>query len=428
MSQSEQSKNKKVMLAIVGIAILVMGLVGATYAFFNYTRTGSSNVIKTGKISFDAAQNGTVTLSDLFPITVNGNVTAQTPGVGSLSIHVTGDTTYDEGIEYLIKAVNVTDTNGTALPISIQIGYEASEGQGKTIGTEDEDYFDNRGGNTSRYQVLSENTISEGENLVVGYIAPGQTGIDGNLIIMAYLDARNIAITDTYPEEETDTNNDGYIDGTTDTWVNERTVFTTQEWNALQANGVSFQVKVEANQGIWVEDTRPVPTIDTCPGCKFMYTENIYYHGGANNANATVVADIPAGVVQTDYRKVITNDRKYFLGFTETQDGKIDRAFACGIKGEEPNQGTVFCIEGSSDGSTYISNRDFLNNLYGVWDGGSSYQGCEQTNQYLYCNGIVISDANVNGDVVVESDGVNACWVGGNNNVSLYNKAMLCGL
>ena len=42
--------------------------------------------------------------------------------------------------------------------------------------------------------------------------------------------------------------------GTTNEWVDGRTVFTTTEWNSLQQNGVSFQVKVEANEGIWVEE------------------------------------------------------------------------------------------------------------------------------------------------------------------------------
>ena len=317
-NQSEQKqKNKKIMLSIIGIAVLVIGLVGVTYAFFNYTRTGTANVIRTGNLSFNAEQSGTVTLSDLFPIaTTNGNVTAQTPGVGSLSIHITGSTSYDEGIEYIVKAVNVTNSNGTSLPISIGIGYEASEGQGKTIGTEDNSYFANRGGATSRYKVLSTDTISEGQDIVVGYIAPGQTGIDGNLVIIAYLDARNIAISDTYPDGivfgvNTELDNDKaaacasylsslnataawcqgtgtithesdditfqqaldngvitneqktylagqgmikelYTDGTTTEWVNGRTVFTTNEWNSLQSSGVSFQVKVEANEGVWV--------------------------------------------------------------------------------------------------------------------------------------------------------------------------------
>ena len=40
--------------------------------------------------------------------------------------------------------------------------------------------------------------------------------------------------------------------GTTSEWVNNRTVFTTEEWNSLQTNGISFQIKVEANEGTWV--------------------------------------------------------------------------------------------------------------------------------------------------------------------------------
>ncbi len=36
--------------------------------------------------------------------------------------------------------------------------------------------------------------------------------------------------------------------------IGDRVVFTTEEWNALQENGVSFQVKVEANEGIWVDE------------------------------------------------------------------------------------------------------------------------------------------------------------------------------
>ncbi len=124
-----QINNKKTFLSILGVAILVVGLVGITYAFFNYTRTGSANTIRTGEIYFNAEQGNTVTLSDLFPITVaqNETVTASTPGVGSLSLHITGNTTYEEGVEYLIEAVDVTSSGQSALPISIQIAYAPTE-------------------------------------------------------------------------------------------------------------------------------------------------------------------------------------------------------------------------------------------------------------------------------------------------------------
>lgn len=240
---------KKVLFITVSIAVLIILACGVTLAFFNYTRTGAANTVGTGRIFFDAEQSDTVTLSDLFPITTTGTVTSSTPGVGSLSIHVTGDTNYSEGLEYIVKAVNVTNSsNGVEVPISIAISYEAN-GTGKTIGTEDTNYFTNRGGNSSIYKVLSTNSITDDGDLVVGYIAPGETGIDGYITIIAYLDAGNIAITDTYngPSSTPDANN-----GTAGEWVDNRTVLTTTEWNELSSNGMSFQIKVEAAEGTWV--------------------------------------------------------------------------------------------------------------------------------------------------------------------------------
>ena len=253
-------KSKKQMFTVIGVFALILMLTTVTYAFFNYTRTGTANTIKTGRIAFNAEQGDTVTLDGLFPITTTGEITASTPGVGSLSIHVTGDTTYNEGIEYLVKAVNVTGSNGTSLPISVKIEYTANNN--KTIGTADDSYYTNRGGNSSIYKLLSTDTIENNGDLVVGYIAPGQTGIDGNITIMAWLDAANIAITDTIEGGNIEV--PGYDNGTDTDWIDGRTVFTTEEWNALTASGVSFQVKVEANEGIWVPSQLPsTATFDT---------------------------------------------------------------------------------------------------------------------------------------------------------------------
>ncbi len=236
------------MILVIASFILVLVLGTFSYAFFNYTRTGGVNNVRVGRINFSSTQNNTINLSDVFPTDSShlDNTNSSTVTIG-----ITGDTNYEDGIEYRVKTVNVSGSNGTDLPISVNISYSAN-GTGKTIGEEDEYYFTNRGGNTSIYQVLTTDTISENGDLVVGYIAPGETGIDGNITIMAYLDASNIAITDTLPEELTDTNNDGYIDGTDDEWVSGRTVFTTEEWNELSNSGVSFQIKVEAQEGVWI--------------------------------------------------------------------------------------------------------------------------------------------------------------------------------
>ena len=453
-------KSKRQMFIVIGVFALVMMLGTVTYAFFNYTRTGAANNIKTGRIYFNAdSGNNTVTLSDLFPISLEENetVTSNTPGVGSLKLHITGDTTYTDGVEYLIEAVEVTGNGQTALPISIDISYAATEAEQNQptndIGQVDENYFTNRGGSTSRYKLLSTGSISEGEDILVGYIAPGNTGIDGELTILAYLDADNIAITDTYPEgtkrevvtgystsacetaltgdataqalcsNEDDlqgaldnndlTNNQitallnagvitEYTDGTTSEWVHGRTVFTTEEWNALQATGVSFKIKATAQEGTWVP--KPIPTIPSCPGCKFMYTTNSYSYG----PNGTLIEDIEE-TIYDDYNDAITQDRNIFVGFTESNN-RIDKAYACIVKKIAPNAGTPFCLEGNSSGLALdnTSNVNLITSIFGTTD-SSNGNGCyyNDINNEWSCNDGIKGDHASAGSIDVFSPTIN---------------------
>ena len=45
-------KNNQILLSIIGVAILIVATVGVTFAFFNYTRTGSENTLSVGRIYF----------------------------------------------------------------------------------------------------------------------------------------------------------------------------------------------------------------------------------------------------------------------------------------------------------------------------------------------------------------------------------------
>ena len=187
----------------------------------------------------------------MFPIIPTQENLADNTKVGTVTIDVSGDTTYNQGVEYLVTATNVVNTVGSGVnqktvPISIQVSYEAKTN--KDIGTPSNSYFADRGSTTSYYKVLSSDTISDGDRLLVGYIKSDNTGIDGTITIKAYLDAGKIAISDTYDGTESDNM------GTTTNWVNNRVVLTTQEWNSLQQNGVSFQIRIEANEGIWVKE------------------------------------------------------------------------------------------------------------------------------------------------------------------------------
>ncbi len=46
----EENKNKKIMLSIIGVAILIVSVVGVTVAFFNHTITGQENNFSVGRI------------------------------------------------------------------------------------------------------------------------------------------------------------------------------------------------------------------------------------------------------------------------------------------------------------------------------------------------------------------------------------------
>ena len=97
------------------------------------------------------------------------------------------------------------------------------------------------------------------------------------------------------------------------------------------------------------------PTIASCPGpgCKFIFT----------TSNLTIgTSDMPSSATD-DYTTLIgPGGHPYFLGLIEstTNQGKIGRAFACGVE-----NGTPFCLEGYdtskwSDGT----NVGILNTIY----------------------------------------------------------------
>ena len=344
----EKNKKKQLIVGVIAIVLLIIATVGVTYSFFNYTRTGNANTVSVGRIAFNSSQDGRINLTNIFPIdpTETGIMNDATK-VGTVAITVTGDTTYDKGVEYLVSAVNVNNTVGTkTIPISI------SATASGTLGTSDEDYFDNRDTATSHiYKVLAKDTISNNDQLMVGYIAKGATGINGTITIKAYIDKNNIAISDTYNSNGTPTD----TNGTTSEWVNGRTVFTTTEWNGLSSTGISFQVKVEANEGIWVEEPLAPGQIASCLECKFLYTTDSLYTTWNNQSHAPTVL---SNGFSDSYIDVITaTGKNYFLGVNLNGNDEITNIYACGIY----NETTPFCIEKDASSAKYDNNSAFLN-------------------------------------------------------------------
>ena len=245
-----EMKKRKTLLGILAIVGVLSITIGVSVAFFNYTRTGGTNTIRVGRISFVTRQTKTISLNNLFPIDpTNSEEMSDETKVGTLEIEIEGDTDYAQGVEYLVSSenTNITTSSGKVVPISLDVEIT-------NLGTSNPNYFTAREDkNATIYKKLVGDTLVGDQMLLVGYIKPNTTsgtaeGIqNGKLTIKAYLDENKILISDTYDGTESDNM------GTPNEVARGKTVLTTTEWNALSASGVSFQIKVEANEGIWVK-------------------------------------------------------------------------------------------------------------------------------------------------------------------------------
>ena len=293
------NKNKQVIFSIIGIAILCIAVVGVTFAFFNYTRTGNTNTVQAGRIVFNTTQGDAINLSNAFPIT-SAQAQTDTTNAKTLAVTVTGDTSYEGGIEYLVTAtdVHMTTTTGKNVPVTIEVGVTGNNS--KTLGTSDDDYYTNRGGNTSIYKLEYDGSLNENDHILVGYIAPdtNQTGVDGIINIKAYLNDADILISDTYNDGNEPTDEKG----TPASLGEGKTVFTTTEWNSLKGNNaLSFKIKVEAREGTWVEEAFSINAMNTFPSIITDEKANIkevYFNKmsesemNARYNNSTIKADL----------------------------------------------------------------------------------------------------------------------------------------
>ena len=422
-------KSKKQMYMVIGIFALVLFLGGTTYAFFNYTRTGVSNTIRTGRISFNTSQSNTLNITNVFPMSSTDALNAN---LDAVSVRIWGDTTYADGEEYEISIVDVNNTIGSGqsaktIPINYIASYTATpvqEGDPNVIGTNSDNYFTSRGSTTAVYQLSTTGEATNGEQVLIGYIPSGGAGIDGTLAIKAYLDSSKIAISDTYDESDPGTDNMG----TTSEWVGDRVVLTITEWNALQntQTPLSFKIKAVSQEGVWVpEPSAPASlgTITSCPGCKFMYKE--YTGEYSYGANGSTLADIESNgdELVDDYTTLNNN---YFLGF-KIENGVIAKAYACGIKSDDLNHGTPFCLEAVEGNQLAMTNNGNLITGSTLWNDSDGAAGrCTIDDEIIYCNessaNKIIAETNMNHRWVYVGSLVNFkwCYVGANYDSSGY--------
>ena len=268
MNQSNSSK--QVLLSVIGVAILVVAVVGVSFAFFNYTRTGAENTVRTGTITFTSSQE-TIALTNVFPVS-SADVTdietdGENPNVGVVTVTINGETTYVDGIDYRVSAQEVDftadalaatadhpATPAVALPVAVEVSANPA------LGTNVESTgFTNNAHQYRLYKYTGQNVLQSGDMLAEGHIATTSTDnsvtkmINGQIYIKAYLDKSQIAITDTSTNPDDPHIDNGTVNGTTSgqtgettNWVHGRKVITTEQWNALGTTPLTFKVRVEA--------------------------------------------------------------------------------------------------------------------------------------------------------------------------------------
>lgn len=102
------NSSKQVLLSVLGIAILVVAVVGVSFAFFSYTKTGTTiNTITTGEIYTYMNTGDTMMLTDAMPVETDPTsiVDTTTNDVGALSFTITGKNQSDSDITYKVYLV-----------------------------------------------------------------------------------------------------------------------------------------------------------------------------------------------------------------------------------------------------------------------------------------------------------------------------------
>ncbi len=101
------NSSKQVLLSVLGIAVLVIAVVGVSFAFFTYSKTGDNQLLTTGTIFFQFTDGDQITLKNQFPTPdeTGAGWTAESLENSVMTFTVVGHDSSGKGIDYTITAV-----------------------------------------------------------------------------------------------------------------------------------------------------------------------------------------------------------------------------------------------------------------------------------------------------------------------------------
>lgn len=105
----ENKNNKRFFISVGVLSIVMISLIAiSTYAFFNYTRTGSSNSLTTSTLIFDFTDGSALTIDNRFPIS-----TSDSSNYNNISFSITAHNDLTNGIAFNVYAVHGDDISGS---------------------------------------------------------------------------------------------------------------------------------------------------------------------------------------------------------------------------------------------------------------------------------------------------------------------------
>jgi len=141
---------KKVILSVIGILLLVVGVFGVTYAFFNYSRTGATdNQITSGKllIKYEEGSN-VINLTEEYPISDDAGLQQSSVFNFTVSGYIEGNNSINYTVygvlgdpvqnrvrlkDYEMK-IKLTGSNSLNIPNSISINNNYDSSYGNIVG------------------------------------------------------------------------------------------------------------------------------------------------------------------------------------------------------------------------------------------------------------------------------------------------------
>ena len=213
------NSSKQIILSVIGVAILIVAVVGVSFAFFGYARNNNVRSLKAGTIFVETSQSN-VELANLFPIS-SEDALKDSANVITTEVSISGSTANTSGINYKLTAGDVNlNTIGKNVPIAVHV---------TSTGLDDVKVTSYENG-----MLLTNDSV-----LAEGTIPSDVVGVDGKIVIKVYLDSSNIAISDTFGSGTyADINEDN-------AWIAGKTVLTTTEWNELADKPVRFKVNIQ---------------------------------------------------------------------------------------------------------------------------------------------------------------------------------------